>query len=973
MSEFKFNGVWGMKTSSGNYLSTRKSDQALWESGEGQRTDPANAFNVYLTPYKTYIFQSQLNGMYLGLCANSDLACFNVPEPSQSQHFIPEDGPGGTVLYVPGPPPERGKRTKQEFLGKRRDGNNWSYKNVDVRFDHFLSITKAWNLSQLPQRVSRDFGLNHANLASFVFPINSDLSDANFSDANLDEAKLDQCNLSRANFTNCSLNNASLKNATLQNTIFDKAKLNGAKFTAGSWVTVSANGAILNDADLSGATLTRTQLNGATLNKANLTNANLSDVKLSGAILDEAILNEASLIDAELVDAKLKKTNLRKATLTNTKLSGAILDEANLTDARLTNADFTGASLNKTDLTNTEIQVGEFSKCDLRTPILNNTKFVHTREQRLSFNSAKLNFSLINYNWEWIDLRNATIEGMPQPLSSAERPLKASGAKLSGLNGNNLRSVTLKHAVLDNSILDHLDLSDAHLSGGSLIEARLQGATLTNVKLDGANLTGAQFGALDHLFALPTGYETHLNSGAIDAALRDQFAQQGVTLSANATLNTVEPKRVWALNDAANQIVYTIRLKTESGGGPQILIVYRPGTAASMVQAYMPDAVMTGANLYGVLGNNIQFYGSKARLDGSAILEEAQLNNSNLSNLNLTQAQLRGTNLSGSHLFNAKFNKATLTPSAKGVATNLSEANLQGADFTGAQLHDANLTNAAVAINVPTKANPNQGGVYLFSLPFKGDGNSLPEYVTELNAAGTLFSLNPDGDEGTLQLYLSALEAKDLAPLKSAFLKHHPPVTLSNNAQIRAEEQGTVWQIVDGQKTYTLWTNVDEKGHTQLYAAPSLTKTRAAFQKNQINLRWQTSAAVDKANEQWLLDNDSESPKNFSLGYVRFVVVVNGKVIDVYGTALRIERLGDKSQLHIDTETCNVTALKLENMNGETVCPNGAKLSTNQQRTGVQWDKRWLHAATPPRPPTCVPTDFSWCPPPQALNKKRGA
>ena len=61
------------------------------------------------------------------------------------------------------------------------------------------------------------------------------------------------------------------------------------------------------------------------------------------------------------------------------------------------------------------------------------------------------------------------------------------------------------------------------------------------------------------------------------------------------------------------------------------------------------------------------------------------------------------------------------------------------ADFTNAKLYGANLTNAAVAINLPTKVNPKQGGVYLFSLPYKGDNATLEQYTTELTAAATNF------------------------------------------------------------------------------------------------------------------------------------------------------------------------------------------------------------------------------------------
>ena len=294
------------------------------------------------------------------------------------------------------------------------------------------------------------------------------------------------------------------------------------------------------------------------------------------------------------------------------------------------------------------------------------------------------------------------------------------------------------------------------------------------------------------------------------ATISPLFKQNGITLSPTATLNTVAANRVWQLNDAGNHMTYTIRLETQAGA-TQVLNIYVPTTAASLVNAYLPNATLTGANLYGVLANGVQFYGSGARIDGSAILEEAELNNANLSNLNLTQAELLGTNLSSSYLFNAKFNKANLTPSANGVATNLSNSNLQGADFTDAQLYSANMTNAAVAVSTPTTANPNQGGVYLFSLPATGDTVSLQQYTSELNAAASKFSLNPHGDAPTLQKYVTALETNNPGTLKIPFLEQHPPIVLSANAQIETIAGGSVWQIVDATESYTLWTDIDDE------------------------------------------------------------------------------------------------------------------------------------------------------------------
>jgi uncharacterized protein YjbI with pentapeptide repeats len=707
--------------------------------------------------------------------------------------------------------------------------------------------------------------------------------------------------------------------------------------------------------DLTGIDFSGAILDGATFDQCNLTNANFTSCSLQKASLRNAIFVGTIFNKATLTGAKL-----RGDVWTNVKAIGATLDEADFTEATFRKTDLTGAALNKTILNDATFGPVDFSNCDLTSIEERGVTAISTQAQPLIFNNAKLNFPLINLNWQCMDLRNATVNGLPQPLSSAASPLQATGAKLSGMNKNNLKGVKLEHAVLDYALMDNLDLSNSHLTSASFIEASLHGANLSNATLVRANMTGVQLGTLIRLFALPLSTEAALNAGQV-ATISPYFTQHSIKLSSTATLNTVAANRVWQLNDASNHVVYTIRLETQTGS-TQALNIYKPATAASLAGAYMPNAVLTGANLYGITANNIQFYGSNAKLDGSAILEEAKLNNSNLSTVNFTQAQLLGTNLSDCHLFNANFRGANLTPSASGGAADLSKSNLQGADFTDAQLYGANLANAAVAINTPTKGNPNQGGVYLFSLPCAGDKHTEQQYIAELNAAASKFSLNPKGDAATLQKYVSALETNNLGPLKILFLEQHPPIKFSPAAQIQTIEGGSVWQIVDGQSSYTLWTDIDESGNTELYAAPSLTNTRAAFEQCGIKLRRQASASIDKTDQQWLTDNDSQNPKNTSTGYMRFLIKLDGGVLDVYGTTLRIIRLGDGNQQEYDSETCNVTVLTVKNMNGDTICPNGAKLSTNQNTGGVQWDERWLRASAPPAPPTCVPTNNSWCP-----------
>jgi uncharacterized protein YjbI with pentapeptide repeats len=712
--------------------------------------------------------------------------------------------------------------------------------------------------------------------------------------------------------------------------------------------------------DLSGANFDHSSFVKADFSNCNLTGVTFVGCNLSGAILTNADLTRTQFDGCTLDGALLTNCILTNTTFTRSSLLGTHLESATFQGVIFSGTAVAGAVFKQSDLT------GIFAYPD---PL----KFYHTPLQppsatnpRTTLAGCRLNQSLIGNDWSMLDLSGATILDLSSPLSSAAKPLIAKYAILKGLNNNNLVGLTLQNAIFDYAVLDGVSLNSSgqgtsDLTNASLILASMHGTNLTGAILKGANMTGAQLGSLSQLFTLPGGYEANLNDGpTVDKALQDQFTQQGITLSKTSTLSTLATGRVWQLNDVGNKIIYTIRLEGGSGN-VQGLTVYAPALAASLVDVYMPDAVLTGANLHGVTATGAQFYGGKARVDGFAILENVEFNDANLSNVDFTQANLYGANLSHAQLFNAKFIRAQLSPSATDATTNLSNANLQGADFTGATLDEATLANAATAINVPTRAIPGQGGVYLFSLPYSTDKTTLAQYTAELDAATTGFILPYNGDPNTLEQYLEALKDNDLDLFKAAFLRQQPPIVISG--KIEVVEAG-VWQIVDGTQSYTLWTVIDESGATVLYVAPSMTSTQAGFEWGEVTLRWQASASADTPGQQWLLDNDSENPKNLSTGYVRFIVKVNGNVLDVYGTAVRVVRLGDKQQEQMDTETCNETILGVDNMNSETTCPNGSKLGVNQQG-GQKWDPLWLRAAMPPAPPTCVPTDYQWCPPQQ--------
>jgi uncharacterized protein YjbI with pentapeptide repeats len=773
----------------------------------------------------------------------------------------------------------------------------------------------------------------------------------------------------------------SFRNADFSHSRFP-SRIAGLDFTGANLSGASLQGTSLSfkclfcQADLSNSNLTDASADASDLTLlCDFTGANLTNADLTGAFFSDTLMRNATLANCNLTNANLSNCPLNNATLTNCNLTGTDLTNANLFGANLVGSTFAG-----TKLSSAFVVGAIFTGDDLTGAVASPLPTFYARplsppsgtNPRTNLVNCRLNQSLLGNEWSTLDLTSATILNLSSPLSSQANPLLARYSILKGLNGDNLSHLSLPYAVFDNAILDGVDFSYSDLTNASFIDTSLHRTNLAGAILVGANMTGAQMGSISRLFSLPLTSQTDLQNSTVDAALSGQFLLNGITLSQTAAL-TSSSENVWRLNDAGNETTYTIRLETNPSDNTKTLAVYiNSAGAATLTGAYMPGANLDGANLYEANADSIQFYGSgtgRARLDGFAVLELADFNSSNLSNVDFTDARLFGANLSGAHLFNAKFNRAFLTPTIDGKAANLSRANLQGADFTDAKLYHADLSNAAVAIDVAPPNQPAQGGVYLFSLPYHGDTQTRADYVEELTKAARpedakLFTLPLEHDTTTLEEYVAALKADQLAKFKFHFLEQHPPIRLSTSATVSSIAD-TVWQIVDQPTTYNLWTEVtgqDNQHHdiTKLFVAPSLPNLKAAFQQCNVNpLRWQATVTTQVDGKQWFVDNDSQNPANTNTGYVSFIIKSTESGLDVYGTSLRITRLGDNNQSVFDTEPINVTVLTAANLSDDTTCPNQTTLKVNQERGG-SWET-WMRPILLPIPPRCVPTPNNWC------------
>jgi uncharacterized protein YjbI with pentapeptide repeats len=725
--------------------------------------------------------------------------------------------------------------------------------------------------------------------------------------------------------------------------------------------------------------------------------------------------------------------------------TGAFLRGTKFTLCNLLNTRFGGADLRSTQFISSVLAGTDFSNADLTrgatfTP---QPPFSGTPDMLTRFNNARLDLSVIKKDWSFIDLSGATISDLNSSVD-----LSGLQAKYTVAKGIVLSEIKLRNANFSNADLTGTSLNRADLTGAILLSTLLNGANLSHAILESANLTSAQFGAIIQQSILEPQYEPHLASGNL-SALAKHFHDNALPLTSSHTIAVIDEDRVWEIRDEDKNLVYIIR-RDPSADGSLRLIVYTETAAANMTDAYMPNAVLTNANLYAVNASGIQFYGENSKLNNLAILENANFASANFGSLDMQTAHMRGVIFDYANLVNAKLKGADLTKSASGKNASLAHANLQGADFSDAYLMGANLSDAAIALDLANNkvtlkqqytTDTDPGGVYLFSL--------LATFQQELNDAAEIFSLNPNGNQTDFQTYLTALDSKTLPLLQQRFQREggvslsssaqistieqrqvwkivvnqsvaytvwaaldvegfnelyvkpsqantrifslnpggdrtlfnkyetalgtgdittlQPPFTqnghnLPADALILTAQQGIVWNISDSPTSYTVWAGLDFSNNYQLYVRPSIEAIHEQFYQNGYNLRWQTTVNIAEAGV-WLLDNDSQNPQNFDIGYMTLTVFLNGSSLDVHGTSLHIERLSSKNQLEIVTAACNATTLNVSDssMDDSTVCPNSYTRGVNKVTDPdvVNWMKAPQLAA----PPECVPTDYSYCPP----------
>ncbi|NIM48646.1 MAG: hypothetical protein GTO22_05210 [Gemmatimonadales bacterium] len=405
--------------------------------------------------------------------------------------------------------------------------------------------------------------------------------------------------------------------------------------------------------------------------------------------------------------------------LSGKNLQGKDLTNANLKNTNLTGTIFKGVtSMEAADLSGATMGDGtDFSGCDLSNTIFGpNPNFGSNPDHPTKFLAATIPYQTLGTSWNYLDLTDATIPGLPQDLSRLE-------VRESCLTGIDLSGKTLKNAHFCHAILQNADFSDGILNhivfGG---QTDLTGATFRNARLpysvfDKATLTRTDFTEAEmyHTSFLQTRMDgakfdnTNVTTCSFSEPPRFSSDPSNLTSFKGATLNYSTIRKRWFCLDLTDA--------TLVGLNPRVDLTYLDARYATISGMDLRNYTLNKSNFTGATLNGTQFNGAKmeyAQLRGvqgtQTSFHRATLLHANFSPDGHKRTSLRGAVFNEATLNHADFSEADLSPvdlrdettasqfvSAKMSDMDLSEADLTGAQLTGGVLlHNTNLSNSTL-------------------------------------------------------------------------------------------------------------------------------------------------------------------------------------------------------------------------------------------------------------------------------------
>lgn len=267
---------------------------------------------------------------------------------------------------------------------------------------------------------------------------------------------------------------------------------------------IQGAGADYSWASLNGEDYSNLQMPNANFAFADLTNTKLAGSNLSGAVFTNVLpltgttLNGCNLTGANFASVDISNMDFSGANFTNADLRKVTsLKGAKFTGANLSGANFSGLDLTGVDLGGANLQGTLFTGCDLTVATFSTPPVFSTSHLALTgLASAKLNYSLIELEWSYLDLTHATIVGLPTKLDGLS-------AVWTNLTGQVLKDMSITGANFSNATLQNVVFAQSNLSRSQFISAQLQGdttipsATLTSCMLMDVDFTGANLTNVD--------------------------------------------------------------------------------------------------------------------------------------------------------------------------------------------------------------------------------------------------------------------------------------------------------------------------------------------------------------------------------------------------------------------------------------------------------------------------------------------
>lgn len=397
-------------------------------------------------------------------------------------------------------------------------------------------------------------------------------------------------------------------------------------------------------------------LRGAAFSGVNFREANFSGAELGGVVFEDCDLSSATFTGAKAASAVFRRCTMVAAEFREAELSGAVFDGCTVEQSW-----FQGTRLAGADFRTSPLEWVVFAETDLTETLLPQPVGVPGAITYIL--DARIRAEALGKDWSWLNLTGTTIEG----LETAD------------LEGLALYGTTVPGIDLSGKTLGAVNAAWAVLNGARFQDARLEGARFLSAELRDAYFSGARLqGAV---FEHATDFEDTLATDLTGA----RFSQ--ADLSGASLRGSLLARAVLSAANLAGADLTGAQLGGVEGSA-----------AANLSYAYMGNAKLDRANLFGVSFAYATLFGASASVTETATMELADFSNAYLAGIDLTGADLRGARLAGACLVNVRLTNAVLTPAALGtVVASLAGATLQGADFTGAQLDRADLTNAAVA------------------------------------------------------------------------------------------------------------------------------------------------------------------------------------------------------------------------------------------------------------------------------------